>query len=46
MGMENNTIKSIIRRISKVWVTVFVAITKYRTVKQVMKGFISLWKAP
>lgn len=36
MGMEKNTIKSVIRRTPKVWVMVFVAIAKYKTVKQVV----------
>lgn len=36
MGVEKNTIKSVTRRMSKVWVTVFVARAKYKTVKQVV----------
>lgn len=36
MGVEKKTIKSVTRGISKVWVTVFVAIAKYKTVKQVV----------
>lgn len=36
MEMEKNTIKSVIRRMSKVWITVFVAVAKYKTVKQVL----------
>lgn len=43
--MEKNTIKSVIRRMSKVWVMVFVAVAKYKTVKEVVWCFISLWKA-
>lgn len=36
MEMEKNTIKSVIRRMSKVWVMVFVAVAKYKTVKEVV----------